>query len=312
MMRLFALGIVLLILRPTQMVAGTTRYRMPRYSIRDLGDLPGQERSSANGINNKGQIVGASSGPMFDREHAVLWDNGKITDLTARGLPGTAEGINDRGQIVGYVKRIKKKGETVYAYLWIEGRARRLQRLPGESSQAFDINNAGSVIGVAGHSAGGVVSGDLFLWRAGRVTPLRVHTNDTNEFSALNNKGEVAGTRANETLDSPSYRSRVFLWKRGRVRRWLSLGGKVSYARGINDVGWVVGETDLGRRDEAGDALYSAALWKDGKAYNLNRLIPPHSHWDLQEATGINNRGQIVGTGIHRGKDRAFLLTPVR
>ena len=35
------------------------------------------------------------------------------------------------------------------------------------------------------------------------------------------------------------------------------------------------------------------------------------SGWVLVESKGINNRGQIVGTGLHHGKQRGFLLTPV-
>jgi hypothetical protein len=34
------------------------------------------------------------------------------------------------------------------------------------------------------------------------------------------------------------------------------------------------------------------------------------SSWTLLVASGINNRGQIDGWGIHNGNYRAFLLTP--
>ena len=33
--------------------------------------------------------------------------------------------------------------------------------------------------------------------------------------------------------------------------------------------------------------------------------------WTLTSATAINNRGQIVGTGLHNGQPRGFLMTPV-
>jgi hypothetical protein len=42
---------------------------------------------------------------------------------------------------------------------------------------------------------------------------------------------------------------------------------------------------------------------------DLNKLIPAGSGWMLQEAYGINNAGQIVGTGMHNGQEHAFLLT---
>ena len=34
------------------------------------------------------------------------------------------------------------------------------------------------------------------------------------------------------------------------------------------------------------------------------------SGWKLQNALGINARGQIIGNGIHNGIRRGFLLTP--
>ena len=43
---------------------------------------------------------------------------------------------------------------------------------------------------------------------------------------------------------------------------------------------------------------------------DLNSLIPADSGWFLQQISGINDRGQIVGQGINRttGANHAFLL----
>jgi hypothetical protein len=53
-----------------------------------------------------------------------------------------------------------------------------------------------------------------------------------------------------------------------------------------------------------------ATLWTNGTATDLNTLIPEGSGWTLLEARGVNARGQIVGTGVRNGDERAFLLTP--
>ena len=45
---------------------------------------------------------------------------------------------------------------------------------------------------------------------------------------------------------------------------------------------------------------------------DLNAYVAPDSGWVLQKATGINDDGQIVGTGSHNGNTRGFLLAPVR
>jgi probable HAF family extracellular repeat protein len=43
---------------------------------------------------------------------------------------------------------------------------------------------------------------------------------------------------------------------------------------------------------------------------DLNSLIPAGSGWVLTSARGINDAGQIVGTGTISGVQHAFLLTP--
>ncbi|MCA9442006.1 MAG: hypothetical protein KC964_14460, partial [Candidatus Omnitrophica bacterium] len=52
-----------------------------------------------------------------------------------------------------------------------------------------------------------------------------------------------------------------------------------------------------------------AALWIEGKYYDLNSVIRSDSDWDLLEmAEDINETGQVVGYGINDGKTHAFLL----
>jgi probable HAF family extracellular repeat protein len=75
--------------------------------MHDLGTLPGDVASDADGINNLGQVVGGS----FDAEgngRAYLWQNGVMTDLNTL-IPADSPlylyeasgAINDHGQIGG-------------------------------------------------------------------------------------------------------------------------------------------------------------------------------------------------------------------
>jgi len=45
----------------------------------DLGALAGQDNSLANGINNRGQVIGASYSFGYQKMHAVLWETGTGT-----------------------------------------------------------------------------------------------------------------------------------------------------------------------------------------------------------------------------------------
>ena len=82
--------------------AGAFIYRRGRYTPLDALD----GRLTAHiGLNNRGQIVGASStGPGQQSHGFLLRDgaNGPFTPIDVPGAPGTgATGINDAGTIVG-------------------------------------------------------------------------------------------------------------------------------------------------------------------------------------------------------------------
>jgi probable HAF family extracellular repeat protein len=72
----------------------------------DLGTLGGS--SSANDINNKGQIVGLFYNADISTWHAFLFENSTMTDLNDLIAPLSgwvledARSINEVGQIVGY------------------------------------------------------------------------------------------------------------------------------------------------------------------------------------------------------------------
>jgi probable HAF family extracellular repeat protein len=82
-----------------------------RGKMLDLGVLSGDVNSAALGINDRGEMVGASFGavgPINGNPRAFLWRNAMMTDLNDL-IPAisplhllTAFGINDAGEIVGF------------------------------------------------------------------------------------------------------------------------------------------------------------------------------------------------------------------
>ncbi len=99
--------------------------------------------------------------------------------------------------------------------------------------------------------------------------------------------------------------SHAFLWYNGKMMDLGVLPGDTnSQALCINNSGQVVGISKPSQRSGL------AFCWQNGHMVDLNTLISASSGWVLEKAEGINNKGQIVGSGKHNGKDRAFLLTP--
>lgn len=81
-------------------------------------------------------------------------------------------------------------------------------------------------------------------------------------------------------------------------------GGGYSVALGVNDIGQVIGHSDIATGTQA-------FLWQaDTGMIDVNDLLGSDAAgWTLLEANDINNNGWIVGSGINPdGQVHAFLL----
>src|SRR5262249_25530046 len=98
--------------------------------------------------------------------------------------------------------------------------------------------------------------------------------------------------------------SHGFLWQNGKMTALVSLSGfPGAGAACINASGQIVGSVSQPN-------VGHAALWEQGKIYDLNGALPAGSGWWLTSASGINDSGRIVGSGMLHGQSHAYLLTP--
>jgi probable HAF family extracellular repeat protein len=262
-------------------------------AMTDLGTLPGGTESFAEGINDPGQVVGHSN-IANGLYHAFLYSNGAMTDLGT--LPGknqsSASGINDSGQVVG---ESDTSGDLFRAFLYSAGVMTDLGALPGgNESQAHGINNSGQVVGIS-DIAPGVFPSYGFLYSNGGMTNL----GNVNPI-AINNVGQIVGNAGNR---------HGFLYSNGVTTDLGTLpGDSASAAVAINDSGQIVGYSYI---YQGGVGNAHAFLHSGGKLIDLNTLLPSNSGWTLQEATAINNQGQIIGFGAYQNPANlhSFLLT---
>lgn len=98
----------------------------------------------------------------------------------------------------------------------------------------------------------------------------------------------------------------------------ISLGtlptGNSSEGFAINADGVIVGGSNIFVQNPPGESppgtyVSHGFLCTNGQMQDLNDLIPANTGWVLGEATGINDKGEIVGNGTINGNQHAYLLT---
>ena len=246
-------------------------------TMTDLGTFSATSMSEATAVNSTGDVVGGSNGQAF------LVHNGKMTSLG----PGEATGINDFGEIVGDTSQ--------HAFLISGGKLTTLPDLSsyggGGYSSASGINNNHQIVGRSDTASG---YSHAVLWANGAITDLGTLGGTQSAGYAVNNHGQVTGW-----AHTASEATHVFLWSNGTMTD-LGTFGLDPVGEAINNHGVIVGQSGNG-----------AWIWSNGTFQNLNSLIPPGSGFTLNDATAINDNGQIVANGSNAtGQTPAFLLTP--
>ena len=255
-----------------------------RSKAKHLGVFPGGDYSSANAINDAGEVAGASNTGT-----AILpfvWsDKGGLqrAPLLAGDNCGEAVAINKHGHVVS-----NSSGPTgCRAVLWTRKTGvRDLGTLPGGSySRAHDLNDSDEVAGVAASPAGD----RAVLWtNSGDARDLGTLPGDlTSEAMAINNAGDVVGYSK-----GPSG-MRAFLWTKGGGMQELGIlpGGNSSRALAINDSGTVVGSSDSA---SGGHAF----VWeKQTGIVDLNEAGSGALGVVLVGAHAINRKGEILAMG---------------
>ncbi len=243
---------------------------------------------SANGglcvpedLNDAGESAGRQTISGFF-SYAIYWD-AQNSPFALPGLPSgsaafnTAHAINASGQIVG---RAKEGGPNYWGHaaIWFQNSLQADLGFMGGGnySEAFGINDAGAVVGVASIAN---TNQHAFLWQNGQYTDLSTWTGGgaASKAMAINNQGEIVGLNANVAS----------LWRNGAVQALPMPAGISAYtpALDINDAGDMIATGSKGYPIEVG------VLWRNGVPIDLGTL----PGGTISRARRINAAGEIVG-----------------
>lgn len=301
-----------------------------QYNYTTLGTLGG-DFSTANAVNNRGQVVGYSFAPLSGGSfvsHAYIWDSVRgMRDLgTLGGKYSFAFDINDAGQVVGYSSLANG---TYGAFVWDEVNGMRyLGTLGPVQSQAYGINNGGTVVGFSSGTDGyihgfiwdpvdlmrdagwneflnGVNAHDVavgndgqgaFLWgESTGKTRIAPSGSTWSEAVAINDAGQVAGNRR------IGNQANGFFWDPVDGFTILETFGLSSNASGINSAGVVAGNSwDQHNIDHA-------FVWD-----NTHGMTELAAFGSSNGATNINDLGWVVGVSSYGSSNqRAVVWVPV-
>jgi len=318
----------------------------PRYTVTDLGTLPGGTFSQATYVNNNGLVAGVSTVPD-GTQHAFLWYKGRKLDIGTPGLGGPnsgAFGFNERGQALVQAESSAADpySENFCGYgtglkclpaLWQNGVMTPLPTLGGNNGTVGQINNRGEAAGIAENSTmdrqcppGLAVNGtgpqvldfEAVIWgpRPGEIRALRPLPGDSVGMALwINDKGQAVGASgscANTILPPFAGGPHAVLWEKdGSVHDLGNLGGTVNTALlGIANIAFSInnGGQVAGASVLPGDTNIRAFLWTRKTAMQNLGTVPGDVN---SVGLGINDRGDVVGASIDgsvaTGFPRAFL-----
>jgi len=302
-----------------------------RYQITDIGIVSHGGSVSPARVNNNGQVVGTLYAGPSQTAHAFLWDAAAgLTDLgTLHGTDGFGGSINDGGVAV-----VNGVSSVIHGFLWQKG------ALASLDFAAFAINRFGQIAGAQAMEVSGSVVYHAVTYRHGLLQDVGAPGDQESFGLGVNDRGQVVGY-AQTSPGNPFYHA--YVWDAATGMTALdAFGCSYSAANAINASGEAVGYALFGvnrrailwqngqplllddlmaesdafdindRNPIVGRNADGGFLWEEGRLYDLDDLIGADAGWNLESATAINDRGQIVSFGSQDadGPLHALLLTP--
>jgi probable HAF family extracellular repeat protein len=264
-------------------------YSSSDQSLTDVGSFGGKI-NAACAVNDAGQVTGYSEDANGNLLAFIFSRGQPMASLGALDNASTSEafGINSHGTVVGDSQSGTQSHRPA---MFSDGSVKDLgvggSNDPNALETAYAINEAGQIVGR--HSVGDNVF-HAFVLVNGNTTDLGTLGGANGEALAVNKNGQVVGD--SDTTEGPAH---AFIFDHSQLKDLGTLPGfnNRSYARGINNSGDIVGESDSADQKRA-------FLYTKGQLIELDKLAENLSDGgfiSLDVAYGINDKGWIVGYG---------------
>lgn len=284
-----------------------------------LAGLPGDTDSQANDISDTGEIVGQSwfTQSAFPNQvlHAVKFAPGSPVYLGTAAIDtqnSFANAVNDVGLIAGGSGPINGPCFSVVTLFDGKGGATGVS---GTSGDAVAVNLHGTVAFTSFTTGTGGCSGFYFPMTYPPLANVPLPPDSagghvTDPAADINDTGDVVGSYdVSSSGGSPAIGIAGFFAHGGTVQEIDAPGGASGTTlqpMAINNNRLIVGRY----QGQDTTAPFRAFIWLNGTLADLNTLLPPNCGVTLQNATDINDLGQIAAIGTLGGVEHGFLLTP--
>jgi probable HAF family extracellular repeat protein len=289
------------------LISATVLAAPPIYVIEEIAPLPGQEDAHyfAHDINDNGDVL-ASAQPFSGFQHyPFIVTSGGIQALDVSASAGyvRARAINNNGVVVGHY-------HNGHAFKYDSGTWSLVPGMQGNYSHAFDINDAGTIVGSTTF-AGGTDWRAFRLIDGGVPEDLGSIDNRYSDAAAVNESNEVAGTSSTDYGSDGSKAEHAFIfknnnglvdigtfddddpWSLNNTESMTKGSGLAGTKGGINDHGEIVGWA--GDLNYGNDRAFFSTGNKVQGDYELVNLGALPDSGATSHAYDINNDGMVVG-----------------
>lgn len=253
-------------------------------------------------INNAGQVAATYVAPGNLGTRAFVATNGVATAVGPLG--GTVEAINNNGYVIGNAPRrmpngfFGEQGFLVFPNL----SSQPLPTLGGSITYAAALNDRGQVTGRSYDFGDNKLH--AIVYDNGVVHDLgTLQGGQTSSGADINEAGDVAGW--SEVFLNGSMDRHAFVYRNGSMLDLGTLGGEDSEALSINNLGQVLGRSEI----EMGDDEQDYFIFDQGQMQNLDDLVASLGLGDVSYAV-LGDNGFIAGYArAADGRARSFLLS---